>query len=124
MDLANKNLVAGTSHTLTRAKIVDDASNTIQISTDSYNRLITGDAVAYSDGGGTAVDGLTTSTTYYVIKMPSPTIKLATTYANSIAAPPVPITLTTPQSNAAGTSHTFTKTSTPIYARLTNPNTR
>ncbi len=45
----------------------------------------TGNKVTYSDGGGTALTGLTDLTDYYVIKVDADTIQLATTAANAYA---------------------------------------
>lgn len=67
--------------------------------------LFTGDEVVYNNGGGTSIGGLTSGSTYYVVKITANTIKLATTHANAIAGTPV-VNLT---AVGIGTSHTFTK---------------
>ena len=57
---------------------VDDAANKI---TYTSHGLTTGDKITYTDGGGTAVVGLTDGGTYYVVRLDADNIKLATTYA-------------------------------------------
>ena len=68
--------------------------------------VFTGDEVVYNNGGGTSIGGLTSGSTYYVVKITANTIKLATTHANAVAGTPVVIDLT---AVGIGTSHTFTK---------------
>ena len=87
------------------ASIVIIADETITLTTAQWNTLTAGDPVTYAHGGGTAIEGLTTATVYYVIKGTSPKIKLATTNANATADTPVPINLT---DEGAGTTHTLT----------------
>ena len=67
--------------------------------------LTEGDDVIYSSGTGTAVGGLTSGTTYYIIVIDSNTIQLASSYANATAATAVPITLS---AGATGSAHTLT----------------
>jgi hypothetical protein len=81
---------------------VNDASDAI---TYNIHRLETGDAVVYNNGGGTSVSGLTSTTTYYVIKIDDNTIQLATSYANAIA------TVFIPLADGIGAAHTLTLTS-------------
>lgn len=68
--------------------VVIAASDTIAITSHGF---ATGDRVLYSDGGGTAIDGLTDETVYFVVVVNANTIKLAETYANATAATPVVI---------------------------------
>ena len=79
------------------------ATNIITI---AEHDVFTGDEVVYNNGGGTSIGGLTSGSTYYVVKITANTIKLATTHANAVAGTPVVIDLT---AVGIGTSHTFTK---------------
>lgn len=63
-----------------------------------------GDPVAYSNGGGTSVVGLTDGDTYYVTSVTSSTFKLATTEHNALHNVPVTIAST----DGVGASHTLT----------------
>ena len=76
--------------------------------------LTQGQAVAYSRGSGTAIEGLTNGQNYFVIRTDADNFKLATTLANAtattnpvVAAVPVDITAL-----GAGTSHTVTPVTT------------
>ena len=66
------------SYTLTfdgsSASVVSTADNTI---TQTNHRFITAQRVTYTDGGGTAIGGLTDGGVYYIIKNDQNTIKLA-----------------------------------------------
>lgn len=66
--------------------------------------FITGQKVTYANGGGTSVGGLTTATDYYVVVVDANTIKVATTYANAVAASPTTIAITA----GVGAAHSFT----------------
>jgi hypothetical protein len=59
--------------------------STVNASTDEIyianHGLVDGQAVRYSNGGGTTIPGLTNNTTYYIKKVDSSLIKLATTSA-------------------------------------------
>ena len=72
------------SYTLTfdgsSASVVSTADNTI---TQTNHRFITAQRVTYTDGGGTAIGGLTDGGVYYIIKNDQNTIKLATSEANA-----------------------------------------
>ena len=59
---------------------IGDSDNIITIIGHSYE---TGDAVQYSNESGTNVSGLTSGTTYYVIRVSRDTIKLATSSSNA-----------------------------------------
>lgn len=63
-----------------------------------------GDPVVYSDGGGTAVVGLTDEATYYVTNVTTNTFSLAATEDGALRNIPVVITST----DGVGSSHTFT----------------
>jgi hypothetical protein len=73
--------------------------------------LTTGDAVVYSNGGGTSVVGLTSGNTYYVVVIDANTVKLASTYANAVAASPTTLTIT----DGVGAAHTLTVAGTATY---------
>lgn len=51
--------------------------------TISSHRFVTGNEVTYKSGGGAAIGGLTNNTVYFVIRVDSANIKLATTAANA-----------------------------------------
>lgn len=68
---------------------VDDTSH--EISYTSHG-LVTGDKITYTDGGGTAISGLTDGGTYYVIRIDANTLQLATSAANAAAGTEIGIT--------------------------------
>ena len=55
--------------------------------------LSTGQAVVYSNGGGTSVGGLTSGTTYFIIKRDNSIVRLASSAANAAAGTAVNLTL-------------------------------
>jgi len=63
-----------------------------------------GDPVAYANGGGTSVVGLTSGTTYFVTNVAADTFSVAATEANAIHNFPTIIAST----DGVGASHTFT----------------
>jgi hypothetical protein len=67
--------------------------------------LVTGQAVVYSSGGGSAVGGLTSGSTYFIIKRDSSIVRLASSAANATAGTAVNLT-STPVSG----THTLTVT--------------
>jgi hypothetical protein len=69
--------------------------------------LVTGQAVVYSNGGGTSIGGLTSGTTYFIIKRDNSIVRLASSAANAAANPAVAVNLTT--TPVSGT-HTLTVT--------------
>jgi len=79
----------------------DVASNTI---TKTNHGFLTGDKVTYTNGGGTSIGGLTTGSTYYIIKLTNDTFKLAASYEDTQADPVVPITL----ADGVGLNHKIT----------------
>ena len=82
---------------------VSAAANTV---TYAGYLFTAGDAVTYSNGGGTTVPGLTNSSTYYVIPFTSSTFALASSLSNATANVQVDIT-----STGVGAAHTLTLTS-------------
>lgn len=89
---------------LTDSAVFIDASDAIVVDPYVYDYLETGDAVVYSDGGGTAPTGLVDTTTYYVIKTATVNqIQLASSEANALAG--TEITLTA--GSVAGTNHSL-----------------
>jgi len=64
-----------------------------------------GDPVAYANGGGTSVVGLTTGSTYYVTNVTADTFSLAATEAGARLNVPAVIAST----DGVGASHTFTR---------------
>ena len=85
-----------------------DAADTsvVSISGDTLSftnhRFVTGQKVTYTDGGGTAIGGLTDETSYFIIKVDQNTIKLATNASNAASSTAIDLT-----SGAAGGSHTL-----------------
>ena len=85
-----------------------DATDTsiVSISGDTLSftnhRFVTGQKVTYTDGGGTAIGGLTDGTSYFIIKVDQNTIKLATNASNAASSTAINLT-----SGAAGGSHTL-----------------
>ena len=77
------------------------ASDTIVLSSAQVAALAVNDAVTYTDGGGTAIVGLTTATVYYIHSKPSATTISLKTSVNATDA----IDLT---AVGVGTSHTLT----------------
>jgi len=63
-----------------------------------------GDPVAYANGGGTSVVGLTSGTTYFVTNVTANTFSVATTEANALHNVPTIVAST----DGVGASHTFT----------------
>ena len=68
---------------------VSSSNETITIEAHGY---LTGDAVQYSNESGTNLSGLTSGTTYYVIKVNGNTFKLATSSSNASAGTAINIT--------------------------------
>jgi hypothetical protein len=77
------------------------ASDTIVLTSAQVAALAVNDAVTYTDGGGTAIVGLTTDTVYYIHSKPSATTIKLKTSVNATDA----IDLT---AVGVGTSHTLT----------------
>jgi hypothetical protein len=112
---SNTDALASKPKVLTK-KVTFDASstsivgltpNTIVVPSHGF---ITGDAVAYGNGGGTAIVGLTSGTTYYAIRVDVDTVKLATSLANAVAGTAVDITAV-----GVGTAHTLQKTASDVF---------
>ena len=76
-------------------------TGTEQININSHG-WATGNAIVYTNGGGTTLAGLTSGTTYYVIKVDDNTIKVATNAANATAGTAINLTGT---GNNAQTFH-------------------
>jgi hypothetical protein len=62
--------------------------------------LTTGDEMVYLDGGGTAIAGLTDSTTYYCVRTGANTFKLAASLEDATAEVPVIVAITGTGNNA------------------------
>jgi hypothetical protein len=79
------------------------ADDEIVVASAFYGCIATGDIVAYTDGGGGAIGGLTTATNYYLIKSgTSNRISLATTRDRAILGTKITITAV-----GTGSSHTL-----------------
>ena len=96
--------------------VVSVANDTLSI---GQHRFITGQKVTYSDGGGTAITGLTDGTSYFIIKEDQTSIKLATSALNATSATAIDLT-----GLGVGSSHTlnvkFDGTNTKFKATHTN----
>lgn len=92
--------------TLTAPSITFDAASdhAAGVYTSAAHPFQLGDPVAYSDGGGTAVVGLTDEATYYVTNVTANTFSLATTEARALHNVPTVIAST----DGSGSSHTLT----------------
>jgi hypothetical protein len=68
---------------------ISTSANTITLSSHG---LSTFDRVTYNSNSNTAIGGLSNGTTYFVIKVDSNNIKLATNYTNCLAGTPISLT--------------------------------
>ena len=90
---------------LTDGAVLVAADDEIVVSSGFYGVIATGEAVTYSDGGGTAPTGLVDGTVYFLIKSGTANkISVASTYANAVAGTKI----TLAAGSVAGTSHSFT----------------
>lgn len=88
----------------TDTDVVSAADDTITLTAPQYAALETGDAVTYSDGGGTQIPGLVDTTVYYVIKTETANvIQLAEDAADAAAGTAIDIT-----DVGVGASHSLT----------------
>ena len=83
----------------TDTAVVSIANDTLSF---TNHRFVNGQKVTYTDGGGTAIGGLSDGTSYFIIKVDQNTIKLATSASNAASSTAINLT-----SGAAGTSHTL-----------------
>ena len=83
----------------TSSSVVDTSANTL---TFANHRFVTAQRVTYTDGGGTAIGGLTDGTAYFVIKVDQNTIQLASSASNANNSTAISLS-----SGAAGGSHTL-----------------
>ena len=89
---------------LASGSVLIAADDEIVIPSAMYAVISTGEAVTYSDGGGTAPTGLVDTTVYFIIKSGSANkMSLASTYANAIAGTKI----TLAAGSVAGSAHTF-----------------
>ena len=88
--------------TFNAATNVNDVSEVISY---TGHRLVTGDAVVYNNGGGTSIGGLTSTYTYYVIKVNDDSFRLATSAINATNGTYINLT------DGIGSAHTLTLTS-------------
>jgi hypothetical protein len=102
---ADNKSVSGTV-TLTAPSITFNAASghAAGVYTSSGHPFQLGDPVVYSDGGGTAVVGLTDEATYYVTNVTANTFSLAATEDGALRNVPAVIVST----DGIGSSHTFT----------------
>ena len=82
-------IAAPAEDTFNAQSAVSTANDTITLSSHAFN---TGDAVTYSDKGGTVIAGLTDAGTFFIIKVDANTVKLATTASNAVAGTAIDIT--------------------------------
>lgn len=81
---------------------VADVDAATDIITETAHGFVTGDILAYSNGGGTSIGGLTTGSKYWAIRASANGFKVAASLANAQAGTAVDI------SDGVGVSHTFT----------------
>lgn len=97
------------SVTITNPKITFNGATSVNDVTEviSYtgHRLVTGDVVVYNNGGGTSIGGLTSTSTYYVIRVNDDSFRLATSAINATNGTYINLT------DGIGASHTLTLTS-------------
>ena len=98
-----KSIVKDNAQVFASDTAVDKLADTIVFEED--HRFVHGQAVAYSDGGGTAPLGLEDDSTYYVVGMDATTVKLASSHENAMAVNPIAIDLD--NTNAAGDQHSL-----------------
>jgi hypothetical protein len=95
--------------TVSNPKITFNAATSLNDVTEviSYtgHRLVTGDAVVYNNGGGTSIGNLTSTSTYYVIKVDNDSLRLATSAINATNGTYINLT------DGIGSAHTLTLTS-------------
>ncbi len=82
-------IAAPSEDTFNAQSAVSTANDTITLTSHAFN---TGDAVTYSDKGGTVIAGLTDGGTFFIIKVDANTVKLATTASNAVAGTAIDIT--------------------------------
>lgn len=79
-----------------------DVNTTDDYITLTAHRLVTGTSVVYSNGGGGDIGGLTSTNTYYVIRISRNRISLTDTYENALSGVAVDLS-----SIGTGTSHSL-----------------
>ena len=90
---------------LTSSLVLLTSTDEIVISSTEYAKIVTGDAVTYTQGSSGNQGNLTDGTTYYLIKSgTSNRMKLATSSANAFAGTAIDLTAVA----SGGTAHTFT----------------
>jgi hypothetical protein len=80
--------------------IVDASDDEITATAHGFE---TGDRVVYGDGGGSAIAGLTSGATYYIIKVSDNVVQLAKSYTDALFEVAIDLT-----AEGTGTSHTLT----------------
>lgn len=93
--------ISAPKFTFDGAADVDATAETIRY---DGHRLETGDEAVYNNGGGTSIGGLTSTQTYYIIKVDDNNFKIASTYAHALAGINENLT------DGVGASHSFTLT--------------
>tara|TARA_B100000989_G_C19525194_1_gene466443 strand:+ start:273 stop:1805 length:1533 start_codon:yes stop_codon:yes gene_type:complete len=89
---------------LASGSVLVAADDEIVIPSAMYAVITTGEAVTYSDGGGTAPTGLVDGTVYFLIKSGTANkMSVASTYANAVAGTKI----TLAAGSVAGSAHTF-----------------
>ena len=90
---------------MTSSSVLLTSTDEIVISSTEYAKIVTGDAVTYTQGSSGNQGNLTDGTTYYLIKSgTSNRMKLATSSANAFAGTAIDLTAVA----SGGTAHTFT----------------
>lgn len=112
----NKDALASAPKNATRINIFSGASTSVVSVADNTitvadgHGYTTGMPVFYSAGGGTAIEGLTTGTLYYAIRVSPFVLKLASSSANALAGTAIDLTAV-----GVGTAHTLQHSPSDIY---------
>ena len=109
--IITNNIILGNTRRRQKVKVattkVSTANNTIEIEGHEYE---TGDPIVYDKGGkvnGTDITGLSSGTTYYVIRENEKLFKLATSYNNALAGTAINLTGTGNNSQTFGSEPSY-----------------
>lgn len=100
----NKSVSGTVTHTAPAITFNAASGHAAGVYTSAGHPFQLGDPVAYANGGGTSVVGLTSGSTYYVTNVTADTFSVATTEANALHNNPTIVAST----DGVGASHTFT----------------
>lgn len=111
----------GTAYEVATRVTFDGTVAGVTVGTDTITKVghgfKTGDKVTYSNGGGTSITGITSGVDYFVIKVTDNTLKLADTYALSLAGTARDLTVV-----GVGVAHSLTPVITATFLAQANGN--